>query len=144
MEIHSNQFLILALAPNTVVAPDPAGAAAAVDATQAERFRTLVQGEAVAPAAAEGHMAVGMPPPPPGPPANMGEAILKGMDELRADFRNTWESVTKLGGPEQPAVSPHELFQFQLKVIESSFHYEMVGKVVSKAEQNLEQIVKMQ
>lgn len=145
MEIHSSQILALALTPSGLNGPAQVSPPAPVEHSEAVRFRALMQGDGDGvTSVGEGRMDVGQPLAPTTPPANLGEAILRNIEDVRGNFREVWDSVTALGGADRGPVSPQELFQFQLKLIESSFQYEMVGKVVSKAEQNVEQIVKMQ
>jgi type III secretion system YscI/HrpB-like protein len=145
MEIHSNQFLALALSP---AGGAPAAAPAPADGAEAARFRGLVNGDtATVGPVADGQAAatlIAAPQAAAGQPVNLGDAILRGIDGIRENFRTAWDTVTAFGGPDSPPVGPQELFQFQLKVVETSFQYEMIGKVVSKAEQNVEQVVKMQ
>ena len=66
------------------------------------------------------------------------------MESVRQQLGSDWDALTKIGTPGATSPSAQDLMQFQLKAIETSFQFEMVGKVVSKTEQNIEQIVKMQ
>lgn len=72
----------------------------------------------------------------------MGQAMLREVDGLRGRIAADWGAVEQLGANGTP--SAVELLQAQLKMVGATFQSDLVSKVVSKSEQDIEQLVKMQ
>jgi type III secretion protein I len=135
MDIHT-------LATATLANAQPAAAAAAApgpaDPQAAARFRSMMgpQQAALAPDPASA-----VPVPQAG--TSLGDAILKKVDEVHADMESQWDRICSIGQP-QHALSVTELLQFQSNLMQSSVQFDLTGKVVSKSEQDLDTLVKMQ
>jgi type III secretion protein I len=115
-----------------------AGAAPQADPQAAARFQALM---APAPQAPVADPAAAVPVPQAG--TSLGDAILKKVDEVHAGLESQWEQICSVGQAQQP-MSVTELMQFQSNVIQSSVQFDLTGKVVSKSEQDLDTLVKMQ
>jgi type III secretion protein I len=73
----------------------------------------------------------------------LGDAILSGMQNLSADFQQSWKTVNAaLDGGDLMTMS--EMLKLQMGLVQVSIQYDMVGKVISRTTQNIDQLVKMQ
>jgi type III secretion protein I len=74
---------------------------------------------------------------------SLGDAILSGMQNLSADFRQSWQTVNAaLDGGNLMTMS--EMLKLQMGLVQVSLQYDMVGKAISRTTQNIDQLVKMQ
>ncbi len=127
--------------------PQARAAAAAVDSAQAAQFRTLVQSgaaggtpalDAAAAPAAEAATTRSAKS------ANLGDAILRGLEGAREGLQKDWASVTALVDPQAGPPSTQRLLQFQVGVLHVGFEQQMIAGLASKTVQNIDQLVKMQ
>jgi hypothetical protein len=149
MQIQGAQILAQALTSSPAKAPaaDSAAAPAALHGSQAAHFRTLLQGPeellppsetAATPAASPG-MA-----PVPDRPVSLGDSILQGFERVRGSLSEGWAETNKLIDPQTGPMSTQRLLQFQVRMLNMGFEYQMVTGVVTKTAQNIDQLVKMQ
>jgi type III secretion system YscI/HrpB-like protein len=140
MDIHT----LSAAAASLPQARPPAGAAAATplaDPQDTARFQALMAPPPAPMASALPDASAIAPVPEAG--TSLGDAILKKVDEVHAGLESQWDQLSKAGQAQSP-MTVTELMQFQSTAIQSSVQFELVGKVVSKSEQDLETLVKMQ
>ena len=131
----------------------------------AVKLLTTQTGAAAAPVLAADPLATAQfaqmmsPPPPVADPAaagsdalvravapenrTMGDNILSGMQGLSTDFQKSVKTVSTVlteGGN----MNVTDLLKVQVSMMQISVQYELVGKAVSRATQNLDQLVKVQ
>jgi len=157
--------MVLAQAALSAV-PQARAVAAVVDSAQAAQFRSLVQSGAVggttAPGAtpaqsataavqdtvsaaqAEGAASIAGATAPAAGSANLGDAILRGLEGARAGLQHDWAAVTALVDPRAGPPSTQRLLQFQVGVLHVGFEQQMIAGLASKTVQNIDQLVKMQ
>ncbi|QKV54385.1 EscI/YscI/HrpB family type III secretion system inner rod protein [Comamonas antarctica] len=119
------------------------------DAAATERFSTLM-----APSAAEspGAVAQSIPavdvqalePAAAKAPANLGDRILSGTQNMSDEFRSSWARVYEILRAQNPELSMQDMFKLQLHLTQMSVQYDMFGKAVSRATQNFDQLVRVQ
>jgi type III secretion system YscI/HrpB-like protein len=129
-------------APAAGAAVHPASAAAGADV---ERFRALMSptpADAQATTAASRIDAAAAVES--GAPSNLGDAILQKLHAISGELDDNWRTLTSIGGTGDASVSVPELMKFQTTAMQTSFQFDLVGKVVSKSEQDIEALVKMQ
>ena len=143
----------VALAPlsqtATVAAP---AAAAAPNAAAAARFAELMALPPDATTAANAVQASGVATlqqanalPPIDANSSVGDRILNGINNLTTDMKSSWDSVSKaVTANSGDAVNMQDLLKLQLHLVQTSFQYEMVGKVISRSTTNLDQLVRIQ
>ena len=110
-------------------------APSAVDAT---RFAEMVQ-----PAAAPAVAAAGM-----NPVASLGQtpgdSILNGMSSVGTEFRDSWAAMQQALARPAGEMTTADMLRLQMHMVQLSVQVEMVGKVISKATQNIDQLAKLQ
>lgn len=88
---------------------------------------------------------VALPPPALAAPDNrtMGDSILSGMQGLSAEFQQSWTTVNAAlqSGSE---MSTTDMLRMQMGLVQMTIQHEFIGKTVSRATQNLDQLVKLQ
>lgn len=124
--------------PAAAAAPAPDAGAAA------ERFRSLMSPAAAKTDAASMNLAAVAPPDAAAAPANLGDAILQKLHAMSGELDEGWKTLTAVGGSADAAVTVPQLMKFQATAMQTSFQFDLVGKVVSKSEQDIEALVKMQ
>jgi len=83
----------------------------------------------------------------PAPPATLGGQILSGLRSTAADFSQKWRGVAgsldQIGqaGANGPSVS--QMLRLQGQLLQVSVQYELIGKAVSRATQNVNTLVTM-
>ncbi len=150
------QTLVSAIAkPGTAAASNAASAGGiasasslgggnAVDSAQAAKFRALVQPDATVAGDGSGLAISAGHAIPAHPPASLGDAILQGLEKVRGSLNNGWASATALLDPQNGPVSTPRMLQFELGMLHMGFAHQMIGSVVSKTTQDIDQLVKMQ
>jgi type III secretion system YscI/HrpB-like protein len=144
MEINS---IAATVAAATKVAPAAGATAHPAPAAGADvaRFRTLMSPD---PAPATNPTAgVDADPAAPldaGAPSNLGDAILQKLHAMSGELDDGWRTLTSIGGTGDESLSVSQLMKFQATAMQTSFQFDLVGKVVSKSEQDIETLVKMQ
>lgn len=74
------------------------------------------------------------------PSPMIGDAILQGLDRLRASAQDSGarlQSVTS-----QQDLSPQELIKLQMQVSQTTFNQQMIGQVAGKLEQDIDVLMK--
>lgn len=75
--------------------------------------------------------------------ASLGDAILGGLQNLSTDFKHSLASIqTVLDQPGSLGMS--ELLKMQMHMVQLSLNHELMGKVVSRTTQDIDQLVKLQ
>jgi type III secretion protein I len=72
----------------------------------------------------------------------LGDSILKGLQNVSEDFRKSWASVNATLDGKVDSVS--DLLKLQMGMAQVSLQFELIGKGVSRATQNIDQLVKLQ
>lgn len=122
----------------------PAGASSsAPDAGAADRFRALMAPETATTDTRSLHLPVAEPTDA-AAPANLGDAILQKLHAMSGELDAGWQTLTSVGGATDAAVTVPQMMKFQAAAMQTSFQFELVGKVVSKSESDIEALVKMQ
>ncbi len=75
-------------------------------------------------------------------PGTLGDNILKGLQNVSEDFRKSWSNVNATLDGKVDTIS--ELLKLQMSMAQMSLQFELVGKGVSRATQNIDQLVKLQ
>jgi len=115
-----------------------ATAAPAPSAVDATRFAEMVQPAAL-PAEA---LAAAIPAAPAG--VTPGDSILNGMSSIGTDFRDGWAAMQQALARPAGEMTTAEMLRLQMQMVQLSVQVEMVGKVISKTTQNLDQLTKLQ
>lgn len=115
-----------------------------IDELAAARFAQLMQAAPVADAtvAAAGANAVA-PTPVNGAATTWGDRILSGMQGVSSDFHGQWDSVRQALASPRPLES-REMLSLQLQMNQMSIQSELVGKLISRSTQNIDQLVRLQ
>ena len=74
---------------------------------------------------------------------SLGDAILAGIEDVAGQSMASWREVQN-GLNRSTGFTTAEVINFQGQVIQFGFLYEVVGKAVSKAAQNIDSLVKLQ
>jgi|GEM_PF-2077082 len=167
VEIQSAQLVAQALGTAATQSPQPA--AATVDASQAARFRSLLEsGESLTPdatpataaepqdaattqslSASQGvassqHGSAAAKSADALQPPTLGDSILHGLDKVRANLNEQWATVHSLVDPAAGPVSTASLLRFQMSMLHMGAEYQLISSVASKSAQDIDQLVKMQ
>jgi type III secretion system YscI/HrpB-like protein len=122
----------------------PAGASsAAPDTGAADRFRSLMAPDTTTTDTTSLHLPA-VAPTDAAAPANLGDAILQKLHAMSGEMDAGWQTLTSVGGAADAAVTVPQMMKFQAAAMQTSFQFELVGKVVSKSESDIEALVKMQ
>ncbi len=73
---------------------------------------------------------------------NLGDAILQTLQAASTHMQETWAHAAQI--VQAPNLQMADVLQLQMSVIQTSIQYELLGKGIGKATQNLEQILKTQ
>jgi type III secretion protein I len=104
----------------------------------AARFAEMVQPPALPELPAVGSPGAVLPGNTP------GDSILEGMKGLGSDFRESWSALrTALEGP-MDKMTITDMLRLQLQMVQISVQVELVGKAISKATSNIDQLSKLQ
>jgi len=119
------------------------------EAAATQRFSELMR-----PAAAESAGAVVAAVPAPDAPAlepaaakgpgSVGDQILNGMQNVSDEFRGHWTRVSEMLRAHNPELSMESMLKLQMHLTQASMQYDMLGKAVSRATQNFDQLVRVQ
>jgi hypothetical protein len=154
--------LAAALSPSTsaVASADSVGAAplAQLSATDVERFRAAMiapQTEVAAPelqspairaalsaqsTPVDSPMGAGAGGPP--PVSSIGESILSGLKSVSDDTRARYRQIAEVLSDPAPSIS--DLMSLQFVILQNSLQFELTSKLISKAPQTIDSIVKTQ
>jgi type III secretion protein I len=75
--------------------------------------------------------------------ATLGDKILNGVQNLSSEFQQSWKTVNKALDP-SGSLSTTDLLKLQLGITQVSIQYDLVGKIISRSTQNIDQLVKLQ
>lgn len=123
------------------------------DAAATQRFSALMQAPAAEPTGAiAGTPAVGgaaaalpaLEPAAAKGPASFGDRVLGGMQNVSNEFRSHWTQVSDMLRAGSVELDMKDLLKLQMHMAQASVQYEMVGKGVSRATQNFDQLVRVQ
>jgi type III secretion protein I len=139
---------IVSLAARAATEVANRGSPAVADPAASQRFAALMAAAPESPTA--------LPPADPAPlsaaigraypvaDGTLGERILQGLNGVQSNFKDTMAAVSKsldtAGAP--PSVS--DLLRLQLSMAQLSLQAELVGKVIGRSTQNIDQLVRMQ
>ncbi len=133
---------------STPVTPFAPNALRAADGPAAVRFAEIMQARgAVAPDDLAGPgetLGVTSPKPPSGPPLNIGESILSSLQGVSENMREAHAKIHAMLDPQGGAMTVQQGLALQFQVAVTTMQYDLLGKVVAKSVQNLDQMVKMQ
>lgn len=121
------------------LANEPVPSERKLDELAAARFSELMQAP-VAPAAPVSTQELA---PASGEAPSWGDRILSGMQGVSNDFHSQWDSVRQTLASPRPLES-REMLQMQLQMHHMSIQSELVGKLVSRSTQNIDQLVRLQ
>ncbi len=76
------------------------------------------------------------------PAHNLGDAILQTLQAASTQMQTSWSQAAEI--VQAPNLQMADMLQLQMAVIQTSIQYELLGKGIGKATQNLEQILKTQ
>jgi hypothetical protein len=151
-DIVSARIVAQTLASSAAAAP-PAPPSP-VSQSAAAHFRALLQPAELAPPAgdaaavraapASDALAATTAPALPPAPGSFGDLILQGMQKVHGSLSSGLESTEALIDPRTGPMSTTRLLQFQVKMLDMGFQYQMVASVATKTAQNIDQLVKMQ
>ncbi|MEJ0035245.1 MAG: EscI/YscI/HrpB family type III secretion system inner rod protein [Gammaproteobacteria bacterium] len=142
--------LPMVLAQATLAPPGATAATAAATPVagpgEAARFRSLmgsqpVQSDAVVSTTVAAPVA---PPMAAGEGGNVGDAILRGLEKVRGSVDGALAAATSRLDPQGGPVSTQRMLEFQLDILHLGFTHQMLGSVVAKTAQDIDQLVKMQ
>jgi type III secretion system YscI/HrpB-like protein len=116
-----------------------------VDSAQSERFHALLGSVATdTPSVAMATTVQSGAPAAAGEAATLGDEILQGLQKLRGGFRQEWGALGATLDPQVGPLSASGVLEAQARVLQLGFEYQMLGGIVSKSAQNIDQLVKMQ
>lgn len=120
----------------SVGSDDLVAPAAAPSDENATRFSDAMEGEEV-----DALQLDGVQKAPAG--GTLGDRVLSGLQNVSTDLQKTWHSVeTALNQPGELGV--RDLLKLQFGLATMSVQYELIGKVVSRSTQDIDQLVKLQ
>jgi len=73
-----------------------------------------------------------------------GESILNGMSTIGTDFKDAWTQAQQMLARPAGEMTTVDMLRMQMQMVQLSVQVEMVGKTISKATQNIDQLVKLQ
>ena len=108
-----------------------------VDGFDAELFSRLLESQrSAAPAA------VTSTPQPTG--NGLGDKMLSRMSSMGDDFQKTWQDVADVVSGPDNTLSMQDMLRAQMHLVRVSTEYEVIGKVIGKSTQNVDQMLHMQ
>ena len=135
--------LASAAARSPALASDSARFSAAM-AEPAGRDALAIGAFAPHPSASQAWAIPALPLDSPAPLAapSLGEAILSGLKSASTNLSSSWTNASQ--ALSSPQLTMADMLMLQLTVVQSSIQYDLLGKVISKSTQNVEQIIKTQ
>jgi len=121
----------------------PATATAAADPLATARFEQIMQMPATTEATKAAEATAGGVPAVSPEHRTMGDSILNGMQNLSADFQQSWKTVSS-ALESGNTMTTTDMLKLQLGLTQMSVQYDLVGKAISRSTQNLDQLVKLQ
>ena len=79
--------------------------------------------------------------------SNMGGSILRSLEKMGGEFRETWHDVVDVSAPTysaDPGMSMTDALRVQWHMVTIAAQYEAVGKAIGKVTQDVDQLVRMQ
>jgi type III secretion system YscI/HrpB-like protein len=78
------------------------------------------------------------------PAASMGDRILSTLRSVSDGAAHTWSAIGVLAQQSSGNMSLQQMMHFQMGAMQASVQFDYVGKIISRATQNLDQLVKTQ
>ena len=78
------------------------------------------------------------------PTGTPGDSILEGMKSLGSDFRESWSAMKAALDRPLDQMTLADMMRLQLQMVQLSVQVELIGKAVSKASSNIDQLSKLQ
>lgn len=75
---------------------------------------------------------------------SLGDRILRGLNRVQSSFGDTVSAVQRSLEPGAPAPGVSDLLRLQLSMAQLSLQAELVGKVIGRSTQNIDQLVRLQ
>ncbi|MFD0669014.1 type III secretion system inner rod subunit SctI [Ramlibacter sp. MAHUQ-53] len=123
--------------------PPADGAAAARFAEIMRPAGSVAPDDPAGPAALTSGIALPVGSMAPGRPLNLGESILSTMQNVSNDMRAAHGKIQAVLDPNAAPLTLQQGLSLQFQVAVTSLQYDLLGKVVSKSIQNVDQLVKM-
>jgi type III secretion system YscI/HrpB-like protein len=127
---------------NTTAQASPSALPAPAAASDAERFRSLMQADPTVPAPTASDLgqplAVGKGPDSP----SIGQTILGAMQDLSADTRARFAKAEEVLS--KPDLTMSDLLTLQFTLLQTSVQFEIASKGISKMAQNVDSVLKTQ
>lgn len=148
MDMISSPIAALAQAAPALAAPDSI-ATTSLDTLAAERFSAIM----AQPLAASGAVAVAATPEVSsaavaavgtGSSSSMGERILSGMQGVSGTMQASWKNIAGVLEGSAGNVNVQDMLKLQMNLMQVTMQYELVGKAVSRAGQNIDHLVRLQ
>ncbi len=115
---------------------------AAPDELAAARFATIMQSSEVAKAGLPQSASVPTTEPA-ATPTSLGDRMLASLQGASEDFRKVWhDAETRLKADE--SLKMQDMMIMQLQISQMAVGYELIGKIVSRSTQNIDQLVRIQ
>lgn len=74
----------------------------------------------------------------------MGERILTGMQSASGDMQSSWKNIAGVLEGGDRNVNMQDMLRMQMNLMQVTMQYELVGKAVSRAGQNIDHLVRLQ
>lgn len=137
--------LVAQIEPKSVEMPASASLAlptAAPDEVAAARFATIMQSSEVAKAGLPQSASVPTTEPA-ATPTSLGDRMLASLQGASDDFKSVWnQAETRLKADE--SLQMKEMMVMQLQISQMAVGYDLIGKIVSRSTQNIDQLVRVQ
>jgi len=78
------------------------------------------------------------------PAASMGDRILSSLRSVSDGAAHTWSAIGQLAQQTSGNMSMQQMMSFQMGAMQASVQFDYVGKIISRATHNLDQLVKTQ
>lgn len=109
------------------------------DGFDAERFSRLMESPRIGTPAPS---AVSSAPSPASD--GLGDKMLARMSSMGTDFQKSWQNVADVVGGPDKALSMQDMLKAQMHMVKMATEYEVIGKVIGKSTQNIDQMLRMQ
>ena len=78
------------------------------------------------------------------PAASVGDRILSSLRSVSDSAAHTWNALGQLSQHSSGNMNMQQMLSFQMGAMQASVQFDYVGKIISRATQNLDQLVKTQ
>ena len=77
-------------------------------------------------------------------PVSVGDRILSGMHGVAGDMQTAWGNISGMLRAGEHQVGIQDMLRLQMNLMQVTMQYELVGKAVSRAGQNIDHLVRLQ